>query len=193
VRVAGEYASWRGHVIVCGLHGVGLRIVEQLNLSGVPAVVVDDNPDLRLARALFGWGVPHISGSPRNPEVLAEAGLPGAAAVICTLEDDLRTLETALLTRELRADVRVTVQLANPAVGRALQGIAISVLDVGGLAAPSIVEACLRSPQEIRLAGRRFWAARTLAPRSATLRELYGALAPIAVLPADGGEAVITR
>ena len=191
MRVAGEYASWRGHVIVCGLHGVGLRIVEQLNLSGVPAVVVDDNPDLRLARALFGWGVPHISGSPRNPEVLAEAGLPGAAAVICTLEDDLRTLETALLTRELRADVRVTVQLANPAVGRALQGIAISVLDVGGLAAPSIVEACLRSPQEIRLAGRRFWAARTLAPRSATLRELYGALAPIAVLPADGGEAVI--
>jgi len=41
VRVTGDYASWRGHVIVCGLHGVGLRIVEQLNLSGVPAVVVD--------------------------------------------------------------------------------------------------------------------------------------------------------
>ena len=191
MRVTGDYAGWRGHVIVCGLHGVGLRIVEQLNLSGVPAVVIDDNPDLRLARALIGWGVPHIPGSPRNPEVLAAAGLAGAAAVICALEDDLRTLETALLTRELRADVRVTVQLGNPAVGRALQGIAISVLDVGGLAAPSIVEACLHSPQEIRLAGQRFWAVRTLAPRPASLRELYGALAPIAVLPADGGGAVV--
>ena len=35
------YSNWRGHVIVCGLPGVGLRIDEQLTLSGVPAVVVD--------------------------------------------------------------------------------------------------------------------------------------------------------
>ena len=185
------YADWRGHVIVCGLHGVGLRIVEQLNLSGVPAVVVDDNPDMRLVRSLIGWGVPHIAGSSRSAEILAEAGLPGATAVICALEDDLHTLETALLTRELRADVRVVVQLGNPAVGRALAGIQISVLDVAGLSAPSIVEACLRSAQEIRLADERFFAARTVAPRSASLRELYGALAPIAVMPAAGGDVVV--
>jgi Trk K+ transport system NAD-binding subunit len=190
-QVTGAYASWHGHVIVCGLHGVGLRIVEELSLSGVPAVVVDDDPDLRLARTLRGWGVPHIPGSPRSPDALAEAGLAGAAAVICALEHDLHTLETALLTRELRADVRVIVQLGNPAVGRALPGIAISVLDVAGLSAPSIVEACLRSPQEIVLAGQRFYAARTVASRAATLRQLYGSLAPIAVLPADGGDAVV--
>jgi Trk K+ transport system NAD-binding subunit len=189
--MTGEYASWHGHVIVCGLHGVGLRIVEELSLSGVPAVVVDDDPDLRLARTLRGWGVPHIPGSPRSPDTLAEAGLAGAAAVICALEHDLHTLETALLTRQLRTDVRVIVQLGNPAVGRALPAIAISVLDVAGLSAPSIVEACLRSPQEIVLAGQRFYAARTVATRSASLRQLYGALAPIAVLPADGGEAAI--
>ena len=40
----GPQADWRGHVIVCGLPGVGLRIVERLALSGVPVVVVDDNP-----------------------------------------------------------------------------------------------------------------------------------------------------
>ena len=189
--VASDYASWHGHVIVCGLHGVGLRIVEELSLSGVPAVVVDDNPEPALARTLLGWGVPHIAASPRNADTLAEAGLAGAAAVVCALEHDLQTLETALLTRELRADVRVTVQLSNPAVGRALPGIAISVLDVAGLSAPSIVEACLRSPQEVMLAGQRFCAARAVAPRSASLRDLYGALAPIAVLPAGGGEAAV--
>jgi hypothetical protein len=37
-RVTGGYADWRGHVIVCGLRFVGLRIVEELNQSGVPAV-----------------------------------------------------------------------------------------------------------------------------------------------------------
>ena len=190
--VSSTYAGWRGHVIVCGLHGVGLRIVELLNSSGVPTVVIDDHPDPRLARNLAGWGIPHIAGSSRSAETLAEAGLAGAEAVICAQEDDLPTLEAALLTRELRADVRVVVQLSNPAVGRALSRIAISVLDVAGLSAPSITEACLRTGvQEIRLATERFAAARTVAPGPATLRELYGALAPIAVLPAGGGDVVI--
>jgi Trk K+ transport system NAD-binding subunit len=185
------YADWRGHVIVCGLHSVGLRIVEQLNLSGVPAVVVDDQPDPALARQLAGWGVPHIEASARTAAMLTEAGLAGAAAVICVLEDDLHTLETALLTRELRADVRVVVQLANPAVGRALAQIDVAVLDVAGLSAPAIAEACLQSgQQDIPLDGERFVAVRTRAPREGTLRELYGALAPIAVLPADGDPVV---
>jgi Trk K+ transport system NAD-binding subunit len=189
--VTGDYAGWHGHVIVCGLHGVGQLIVEELSLSGVPAVVVDDDPDVRLARLLRGWGVPHVTGSPRSADTLAQAGLAGAAAVICAQEDDLQTLETALLTRELRADVRVTVQLGNPAVGRALPGIGIAVLDVAGLSAPSIVEACLHSPQEIVLAGQHFYAARTIAPRAGSLRELYGTLSPVAVLPADGSGHVI--
>ena len=188
----GTYADWRGHVIVCGLHSVGLRIVEELNLSGVPAVVIDDHPDPALARQLADWGVPHVPASSRSAATLAGAGLAGATAVICALDDDLVTLETALLTRELRADVRVVVQLGNPAVGRALAQINVSVLDVAGLSAPSIAEACLRSGiQEIPLDGERFLAARTTAPRRATLRELYGALAPVAVLPADGEDAAI--
>ena len=189
--MTGGYADWREHVIVCGLHSVGLRIVEQLNLSGVPAVVVDEQPDPVLARQLAGWGVPHLPASSRTAAMLMEAGLAGAAAVICVLEDDLQTLETALLTRELRADVRVVVQLANPAVGRALAQIDVAVLDVAGLSAPAIAEACLQSGlQEIPLNGERFLAARTVAPRAGTLRELYGALAPIAVLPADGDAVV---
>ena len=47
--------------IVCGLRGVVLRIVEQLNLSGVPAVVLEDDPDPRLARILLAWGVPRVA------------------------------------------------------------------------------------------------------------------------------------
>ena len=46
-----------GHVIVCGLRGVGLRTVEQLHLSGVSVVVVDDDPDLRLAHVSSRAGV----------------------------------------------------------------------------------------------------------------------------------------
>jgi Trk K+ transport system NAD-binding subunit len=185
--VAGAYGTWQGHVIVCGLPGVGLRIIEQLTLSGVPAVVIEDHPDSALARTVEGWGVPLIAGDSRAADTLAQAGLAGAMAVICAHHDDLRALETALLTRRLRDDVRVVAQLANPAVGRALTQAGVSVLDVAGLSAPSVVEACLRQGvQEMSLSGERFLAARTTATKTASLRELYGSLAPVAVVPADG-------
>jgi Trk K+ transport system NAD-binding subunit len=59
------------------------------------------------------------------------------------------------------------------------------VLDVAGLSAPSVVEACRRSGvHPLELGGERFVVARVVAPRAGSLRELYGALAPIAVTPA---------
>jgi Trk K+ transport system NAD-binding subunit len=186
-HVGSAYSDWQGHVIVCGLPGVGLRIVEQLTLSGVPAVVVDDDPDPPLARLIGSWGVPLVTGSTRAAETVMSAGLAGAIAVICAQHDDLRTLETALLARRLRADVRVVAQLTNPAVGRAVKETGVAVLDVAGLSAPSVVEACLREGvQEMTLSGERFLAVRVTAPRAASLRELYGDLAPVAVVPPSG-------
>ncbi len=177
----------QGHVIVCGLQGVGLRIVEQLALSGVLAVVVDDNPAPVLSRTIAAWGVTLITGSTRAEETLMAAGLSGAVAVICAQDDDLSALETALLARRLRTEVRVVAQLTNPAVGRAVKEAGVAVLDVAGLSAPSVVEVCLgEGVQEMSLSGMRFLAARTPAPSSATLRELYGALAPVAVVPPAG-------
>jgi Trk K+ transport system NAD-binding subunit len=179
--------SWQGHVIVCGLPGVGLRIVEQLTLSGVPAVVIDESPPAALARMLAAWDVPLVTGPTRSEDTLMTAGLAGAIAVICAQDDDLSALATALLVRRLRAEVRVVAQLTNPAVGRAVREAGVAVLDVAGLSAPSVVEVCLdEGVQEMSLSGMRFLAARTTAPAGATLRELYGALAPVAVIPPDG-------
>src|ERR1700722_20906537 len=186
-QVGETQTDWHGHVIVCGLPGVGLRIVEQLALSGVPAVVVDDDPAPALARMIASWGVPLITGQARAEETLMSAGLADAIAVICAQENDLSALETALLARRLRAEVRVVAQLANPAVGRAVREAGVAVLDVAGLSAPSVVEVCLgECVQEMSLSGMRFLAARTVAPRAASLRELYGALAPVAVVPPTG-------
>ena len=80
--------SWGsdGHVIVCGLHGVGLRTVEQLHRSGVRVVVVDDGSE--------------------HPEALAEVcarhgatlirravnGGPGAERILKSLEPDTRVI-----------------------------------------------------------------------------------------------------
>src|SRR3984957_14973988 len=180
-------AEWRGHVIVCGLPGVGLPTGEELTRSGVPAVVIDGDPAPALARMIAAWRVPLITGQAHAEETLLSAGLAGAIAVICAQENDLSALETALLVRRLRAEVRVIAQLANPAVGRAIREAGVAVLDVARLSAPSVVEVCLgEGVQELSLSGMRFLAARTTAPHAGTLRGLYGALAPVAVVPPTG-------
>jgi Trk K+ transport system NAD-binding subunit len=179
--------DWTGHVIVCGLHAEGLRTIEQLYLAGVRVVVVDDRPDPRLVRIIQGWGILHLESDSRAPETLTAAGLSGAAALIGVESDDLHTLETALLARELRPDIRVVVQMRNPAVGRAVAESGVAVLDVARLSAPSLVEACLQTgSHEVEIHGVRFLAITQVATGRGSLRALYGDLAPIAAQAVDG-------
>jgi Trk K+ transport system NAD-binding subunit len=181
-------------VIVCGLRGVGLRIVEQLHASGTPVVIVDDDPDPLLARVAEKLGVPHLHMSPRAAETLEEAGLAGATAVACVQRDDLRTLETALLVRELSPDTKVVVNLDNPAVGRGVEGVtgAGSVLDVAGLFAPSVVETCMsENAHRLDLDGEQLVVAEVTVAKDSTLRELFADLAPMGVAPVGGGDLVV--
>ena len=56
------------------------------------------------------------------------------------------------------------------------------MLDVAALAAPAVVEACRGTqPRHLVLAGQTFHAVELVADRAASLRELYGELAPVAV------------
>ncbi len=192
-----EGGTWRtdGHVIVCGLKGVGLRTVEQLHLSGVPVVAVDDDPDTRLARIVEAWGVTHIHRSAHRGDGLVEAGLDRALAVICAETSELATLEIALRVREARPDVRLVVQLANPSVGHALERVTGdgSVLDVAALAAPSFVEVCLGQPTHgLEVGGETFAVVEVTVSEDEgyhrTFRGHFGNLAPVAIVPHDGTE-----
>lgn len=181
-------------MIVCGLNAVGMRTVEQLHLAGARVVVLDDEPDERLASVVRGWGIPHIPrGSHHLSEPLYDAGILGASAVVCAERTDLRTLETMLLIRDLRPEVRVVADLDNPAVARAVEEVlgSVGVLDVAALFAPSVVEACLgRRSRDILLGDTQFVALETVAPRAGTLRELYGSLAPIGVVTEASDELI---
>jgi Trk K+ transport system NAD-binding subunit len=191
--VESSVESWEGHVVVCGLHDEGLRIVEQLHTTGVAVVVVDDEPDPRLLRALGTLGAPLLRGDSRLAESLNRAGFARAAALICAESDDIHTLATALLARELRPDARVVVQLTNAAVGRALADLDVQVLDTARLAAPSIVESCLATGTwSLRLGDLDFRVVETTVLEPGRLRDLYGDLAPIAVVPRDGAPAILT-
>jgi Trk K+ transport system NAD-binding subunit len=177
--------DWVGHVIVCGLNAVALRTVEQLHLAGARVVVLDDDADERLVRVVRGWGVPHLPRGAHLSEPLFDAGIDGASAVVCAESTDLRTLETLLLIRDLRPEVRVVADLDNPAVAHAVEDVlgSVGVLDVAALFAPAVVETCVgRRARDIDLGDTLFVAAEVTAPRDGTLREIYGSLAPIGVV-----------
>lgn len=182
--------DWSGHVIVCGLHANALRAVELLLATGTQVVVLDDEPDPRLVSTLESWAVP-LLGRGEGPAELERAGLARADAVICAESSDLDTLQTALLVRDLRDDVKVIVDLDNPAVGTAVEDVTGrgSVLDVAGLFAPSVVSTCMGSDADrLSIGGEEFVAATVYVESRGTLREKFGDLAPIGVAHENSDE-----
>ena len=151
----------RGHTIVCGDDALAMRIIKELTAVGTSVTTL------------------------QTPEGLAAAGIADAIAVICAGDDDALNLEIALLARQASPDVRVVARLANGVLGEAMSADngPGAILDVADLAAASVVEACLaRTTHTISVAGIDFVVSGTDAPRDATLRDIYGDLAPVAVI-----------
>jgi len=156
-----------GHIIVCGDDALGMRIVEELNNAGARVMAV------------------------QAPEGLEAAGVASAQAVICADDDDALNLEIALLARQSNPNVRVVARLANSVLREAMaqdNGLG-ALLDVADVAASSVVEACLsRTTHTISVAGIDFVVSGADAPRAATLREIFGDLAPVAVIHAEDSD-----
>ena len=192
--VAAERAAHTptGHVIMCGLDGIGARIAEQLTRAGESIAVLSEFAGPTHAAIVQGRNSTVVDPVGGVAENLAAAGIDHAKAVICVTGDDLKNLEFALLARQLRPDVRVVTQLSNVAIGRAMRdgGGPGAVLDVAALAAPAIVEACLRREiHEVAVEGEQFQVAIVPVDGDSTLRHVFGDLAPVAVVRERPGSA----
>ena len=156
-----------GHIIVCGDDALGLRIVDELHNAGITVA---------LSQA---------------PEDLEGAGIATAAAVICADDDDDLNLQIALLARQANPRARVVARLSNAVLREAMadNNGPGAILDVADIAAPSVVEALLnRTTHTISAAGMDFVVTGTTATKDGTLREIYGDLAPVAVIRGDNSE-----
>jgi len=155
------------HIIVSGDDALATTIVEELTKAGARVVKI----------AAAGE--------------LADAGVARALAVVCAGDDDGTNLEIALLARKANPDMRVVVRLDNDVVRGAMAGNngPGAILDVADLAAPSVVEACLASTTHpFEAAGIKFAVWGTEAARDATLRDIHGDLAPVAVIHGENSD-----
>jgi Trk K+ transport system NAD-binding subunit len=124
-------------VVLCGLGRVGWRVLDSLRAAGLPVVVVDvntatDDPRLSGARA--------VKGDCRRAEVLEQAGVKDARAVVIVTSDDLINVSAALVARRLNPGARVVVRMFNENLVTRLGGSVRNMvaLSVSGLTAPML-------------------------------------------------------
>ena len=159
--------SMHDHIIVSGDDALATTIIDELKSAGANVVKLTNT---------------ELAGAARE---LARAEVAHALAVVCAGDDDATNLEIALLARKASPNVRVVARVANDVLREAVadgNGPG-AILDVAELTAASVVEACLaHSMHPFEAAGMQFIVSSTEASRDATLRELYGDLAPAAVI-----------
>jgi voltage-gated potassium channel Kch len=157
------------HIIVSGDDALATTIIEELKRAGARVVKLDKT---ELANA----------GVARS---LARAEITRAIAVVCAGDDDATNLEIALLARRANPNLRVVARLTNEVLRAAVadDNGPGAIFNVAELAAPSVVEACLsHTTHPFEAAGVKFVAYGSEAPHDGTLREIYGDLAPVAVI-----------
>ncbi|MES1242415.1 MAG: NAD-binding protein [Acidobacteriota bacterium] len=134
-----------GPCIVCGLGDVGYRVVELLHRLGEEVVVVTSAARDDRRRTAEAHGVRVLIGDARSEQLLQEAGLASARAVIAATGDDLVNIEVFLDSQRIRPDIPVVVRLFDQDLARQLEGSfgLRRALGMSALSAPSFAAAAL--------------------------------------------------
>lgn len=112
----------RDHVVVCGLGHVGVRVVEALKRLGTPVVAIELRPTESFGPAVEALGVPVLYGDVRRDELLAEAGIARAKAVVCATDQDMTNLEVAIDARRENPSIRVVMRMFDQRVAGKIGG-----------------------------------------------------------------------
>ncbi len=157
----GEVFQFHREIIVCGDDALANTIIDELRGAGARIIRITSAADL------------------------LGAGVHRARAVVCAGPNDAVNLEIALLARRFSPNVRVVARLADNVLRDAVANVSGpgAILNVADLAAPSVVEAVLsRNAHQFRTADIEFVVWGSEARKDGTLREIYGDLAPVAVV-----------
>ena len=95
----------RDHVIVCGYGRFGRIVADELRANDVPLVIVESNlsrePDLER------YGAPYLIGSAARDEVLHDAGVERARAIMIGTGSDPDNVYITLSARQLNPKIRI--------------------------------------------------------------------------------------
>lgn len=93
------------HVIVCGFGRFGRVVTEELQRHSVPVVVID--PDVALEKELARLDVLHVTGSALEDEILEEARIQSARAIVVATDSDADNVYITLSAREKNPGITI--------------------------------------------------------------------------------------
>ncbi len=110
-----------GHIIICGYGKYGREIVSHFMLHDVPFVVIEqDEQEVELIRQDESK-ILYIQKDATNDEVLLEAGIKRARALLTTLPDDSENLFTVFTARQLNPKLEIISRSLNSKSERKLR------------------------------------------------------------------------
>jgi voltage-gated potassium channel len=98
-------AKLEGHVIVCGYGRFGHIVVEELRNSGTPIVIIEANPAQQ--PELANLGEPYVMGLATADDVLEQAGIEHARAIVVGTGSDPDNVYITLSARERNPEIRI--------------------------------------------------------------------------------------
>lgn len=113
--------TMENHVVVCGLGNVGVRVVQHLRRFSEEVVAVESNPEARFVSEVAGYNVPVLFGDVRDSNILEQASITKAKAIIAVTDNDLANLEAALTARELNGDIRIVIRMFDQKLAKKLE------------------------------------------------------------------------
>jgi Trk K+ transport system NAD-binding subunit len=131
---------------VVGLGNVGTRVIRQLHDLDLEVVAIDKAENPRGAAVAEELKIPLIVGDASQEGTLREAFVKDCRALLVLSTDDVTNLQTALLGRALKPDLRVVLRLFEGDLAERIQqkpyDIAVS-RSVSYLAAPEFAAAMM--------------------------------------------------
>ncbi|MFY7879542.1 MAG: potassium channel family protein [Lacibacter sp.] len=122
MKMDNAISQLQNHVIVCGFGRNGTECAHVLHRNGIPFVVVEEKNDLP---ADLSFEVKYfMKGDATRDEVLKEAGILKAKAIITTMPIDADNLFTVLTARQLHPNVTI--------ISRASHDSSVNKLKIAG-------------------------------------------------------------
>ncbi|MDY7102202.1 MAG: potassium channel protein [Actinomycetota bacterium] len=106
-RVARNIQELDGHTVVCGYGQVGRAIAAELVRDGTEVVIVDRDPDMDADDGML------VHGNATDDDVLLQAGIERAAALVVAMDTDADNVYVTLSARSMRKDLFIVARASD--------------------------------------------------------------------------------
>jgi Trk K+ transport system NAD-binding subunit len=104
-------ATLTGHVILCGLGKLGIRVLQELLQLGEQVIVLEKDPQCPNIAFAQSNGVSVTIGTGREAGIFEDLNVARAKSIIIATNDDLANLEMSLDVKRLSPGIRVVLRL----------------------------------------------------------------------------------